>query len=67
VDFAHQLFVGFVHADQGEFGVVGRVVNIQHVFHAHDKGGAGVGRDFPILAQVRLKLNAFRKFMVGGL
>ena len=59
VDFAHQLLVGFVHADQRELRVVGRVVNIEHIFHAHDKGGAAIGRDFPVFAQVRLKLVFF--------
>ena len=35
------------------------MVNIQHIFHAHDKGGAALGRDFPVIAQVRLKLVFF--------
>ena len=54
--FAHQRLVGFVHADERELWIVGRVVNIEHVFHAHDKSGATIGWDFPIFAQVRFKL-----------
>jgi transposase-like protein len=44
VDFAHQLLVGFVHADKRELRVVWRMVNIEHIFHTHDKGGAAIGR-----------------------
>src|ERR1019366_7339936 len=57
--FAHQLLVGFIHADERELWIVGRVVNIEHVFHAHDKSGATIGWDFPVFAQVRLKLVFF--------
>ena len=57
--FAHQLLVGFIHAHQRELRIGGRVVNIQDLFHAHDKGGAAIGRDFPVFAQVRLKFVFF--------
>jgi len=59
VNFAHQLFVGFVHADQRELRIAGCLVTIKHIFHAHDKGGAAIGRDFPVFAQVRLKFAFF--------
>src|ERR1035441_4394349 len=57
--FAHQLLVGLVHADERELWVVGCVVNIEHIFHAHDKSSAAIGRDLPVFAQVRLKLVFF--------
>ncbi len=50
VNFAHQLFVGFIHADQRELRIVRGVITIEHIFHAHDKSGAVVGRDFPVFA-----------------
>src|ERR1017187_4783672 len=58
--FAHQLLVGLVHADERELWIIGGVVNIEHIFHAHDKSGATIGRDFPVFAQVRLKLVFFK-------
>src|ERR1039457_6948289 len=58
--FAHQLLVGLVHADERELWIIGGVVNIEHIFHAHDKSGATIGRDFPVFAQVRLKLVFFQ-------
>src|SRR5436190_15346337 len=57
--FAHQLLVGFVHADEREMWVVRRVVNIEHIFHAYDKSSAAIGWDFPVFAQVRLKFVFF--------
>ena len=57
---ARQLLVGFVHADERELWGVGRVVDIEHLFHTHDKSGAAIGRDFPVFAQVRLKFVFFR-------
>jgi len=60
VNFAHQLLVGFVHADNWELRVVRRVVNIQHIFHAYHKSGTPVGRDFPVFAQVRFKFVFFK-------
>src|SRR2546425_10877646 len=55
VDFADQLLIGFVHADERELRVIGRVVKVEHLFHADHKSGAAIGWDFPVFAQVRLK------------
>jgi hypothetical protein len=60
VDFANQLLVGFVHADDRKKRVVGRVVNIQNILHAHDKSGAAIGGNLPVFAQVRLKFIFFK-------
>jgi hypothetical protein len=38
-DFTDELFVGFIHADQGKSRVVRKVIEIEHIFHADNKGG----------------------------
>src|SRR5262249_19646715 len=45
-----------VDAHQGPFGVVGAVVHLQHVLHAGHELAAGLGRDHPLLLEVRLEL-----------
>src|ERR1700730_9062890 len=48
-----QLLRGFVEAHQGTLGIVRPVIDLQHIFHAGDKGRAGVGRNHPLLPQMR--------------
>jgi len=58
--FHNQLLGGFVEAHDGALGIARSVIDLQHVFHAGDKGRAGVGRNDPLLLQMRLENVFFR-------
>ena len=40
---------------EGALGIVRPLVDFQHVFHVGDKGGAGLGRDHPLLLAMGLE------------
>jgi len=46
--------------NQRALGIARSVIDLQHVFHAGDKGRAGVGRNDPLLLQMRLENVFFR-------
>ena len=50
-----QLAARFIQADERTGRVNGLGVNLQHVLSASDGGGAGLGRDDPLLPQPRLE------------
>src|SRR6202011_5945779 len=58
--FDDQLLRGFVEAHDGALGITRPLIDLQHVFHVGDKGCAGVGRNDPLLLQMRLESVFFR-------
>ena len=42
-----QLFAGFVKTDDGITRIIGQLIRLQHIFHAPDELGIGMGRDTP--------------------
>jgi len=58
-DFANELLGGFIHAHQRKPAIVRQVVEIENILHGGHKGSVLMGRDLPILAQVRLKFVFF--------
>ena len=53
--FSDELLRSLVHADHGAFRVVRPLINVQYVFHGGHERGIGVGRNDPLLLQVRLE------------
>ena len=53
--FSDELLRSLVHADHGAFRVMRPLINVQYVFHGGHERGIGVGRDDPLLVQVRLE------------
>src|ERR1700681_4464878 len=53
--FDDHLLRGFVEAHDGTLGIAWSLIDLQHVFHVGDKGRAGVGRNDPLLLQMRLE------------
>ena len=45
----------FIEAYEGALGIVRPLVDFQHVFHVGDEGGAGLGRDHPLLLAMGLE------------
>lgn len=54
-DFAQQLLAGFIQADLRSLGIIGALVDIQHVFQMPDKLRVLLGRNAPTLLQPRLE------------
>src|SRR5580658_4777726 len=50
-----KLLRGFVEAYQGTLGIARSVIDLQNIFHVGDKGRAGVGRNHPLLPQMRFE------------
>jgi len=55
-DVPEQLLGSLVHAHLRMQRVVGAGVDLEHVLHAPDELGVSLGRDGPLIPQVRLKL-----------
>jgi hypothetical protein len=53
-DFAHELFAGFIHANHGNPGIVGAVVDFQNILHPPDELPIVLLRKAPLLLQPRL-------------
>ena len=53
--FFRLLLTALVKADKGTLGVVGLVVNGQHIFHGADERGTFLFRNTPLLFQPGLK------------
>jgi hypothetical protein len=53
--FDDHLLRGFIEAHDGALGIARSVIDLQHVFHVGHKGRAGVGRNDPLLLQMRLE------------
>src|SRR5271165_6802274 len=58
--FDRQLLGRFVEANDGSFWVVRTPVDVEHVLHAGDEVGVGVGRNDPLFLEVRLEDVFFR-------
>ena len=54
--FAHELFAGLIHTEDRMGRIQGALIDRQHIFHGGDKLGTVLGRNRPILLQVRLQL-----------
>src|SRR5271157_3212275 len=55
VHFPNELLTAFVHTDLRIIGVVRQMIDSDDIFHVCYERGAPLGRDFPILPEVRLK------------
>src|SRR5258707_12166238 len=53
--FDDHLLGGFVEAHHGALGIAWPLIDLQHVLHVGHKGRAGVGRNDPLLLQMRLE------------
>src|SRR6202140_3548158 len=53
--FDEHLLRGFGEGHEGALGIARSLIDLQHVFHVGDKGRAGLGRNDPLLLQVRLE------------
>ena len=49
------LLRGLVEAHHRAQRIVRPLIDFQHVFHIGDEAGAGLGRDYPLLFEVRLE------------
>src|SRR5271157_5656818 len=58
--FDRQLLGRLVEANDGSFWVVRTPVDVEHVLHAGDEVGVGVGRNDPLFLEVRLEDVFFR-------
>jgi hypothetical protein len=53
--FDDHLLRGFVEADDGALRIAWPLIDLQHVFHVGHKGRTGLGRNDPLLLQMRLE------------
>src|SRR4030042_4675114 len=59
-DFADHLFARFIHAHHRVVRIIRYVIDLQDILHMCYKGRTPFRRDFPVLAEVRLKFVFFR-------
>src|SRR5690242_13642407 len=53
--FLDELFGGFIQTDQGAVWIARSLVDLQHILHGGYEGGAGLGRNDPLLLEMRLE------------
>jgi len=53
-DFADHLLARFIHAHHRIVRIIRHVINFQNILHVGYRGRTPFGRDFPVLAEVRL-------------
>ena len=53
--FLDELLGGFVQTDHGSVRIVRPMIDLEHILHAGYEGGVGLGRDDPLLLQMRLE------------
>src|SRR5689334_11388399 len=53
--FLDELFGCFIQADQGAVRIARPLIDLQHIFHGGYEGGVGLGRNDPLLPEMRLE------------
>src|SRR3954451_2965409 len=53
--FFDELFGCFIEADEGAFRIARPLVDLQHILHGGYEGGVGLGRNDPLLLEMRLE------------